>query len=79
MDKPIRLYFISHSAHKYYVYQNKKSQWSITSQNGMSEAFSNFTDEPVLFRFALEDAKTEEEALAAVDDFVRFASAGVVQ
>lgn len=63
----IRIQFSNAFGDIFYLFNNTKGQWTIASRSGMGEAFSNFTDDAMLLRFALEDATSAEQALDALN------------
>jgi len=65
MDK-VRIQFTNYSGHIFYLYKGSDGYWRISSQNGINEAFSNFSKNSMLLKFALEDAFSAQDAKDAL-------------
>ena len=71
MDRWARFEITDNSGRKLYLYKDGNF-WCLANRGGLSEAFSNFTSDPMLFRFALEDAKDNEDIAKAIKAYINF-------
>ena len=70
MDK-VRIQFEDSMNNLFYLYKRKDGTWNIASRSGISESFSNFSKDPMLLKFALNDAQSAKAALEALKKYTR--------
>lgn len=72
----IRIGFNDSFGNAAYLYQDRSGGWHAASRNGTPQSFSNYADDAMKLRFALEDAGDDPQAaLAAFKDHAQKAPA----